>query len=181
MEIKIITPRLVLKPILSKEAKEIHDLLSLPETDAYNALGIPKNLTSTKALIKAWLADHKELRVTSYTFSVRISESNKFVGLFGIKVGSEKYQKAEIWYKLHKDYWGQGYATEACKSIIDYCFLHLDLHRIEAGAAIGNVASLRVLEKLGMQLEGVKRQILPLKTGWSDSVEYALLRDEYYL
>lgn len=180
MEIKIVTPRLRIQPILVKEATEIHGLLSLSETDEYNALGIPKNITATKALVKEWMSNHKNPRITSYTLSIRLSDSSDFIGLFGITVSSEKYQKAEIWYKLHKDRWGQGYATEACKSVIDYCFLHLDVHRIEAGAATGNAASHRVLTKIGMQQEGIKRQILPLKTGWSDSIEYGLLRDEYY-
>jgi len=179
MEIK--TSRLTIKPILAKEAAEIHELLSLPETDAYNALGIPKNLTATKAHIKGWINDHKAERITNYTLAIREKEDNQFIGLFGIKLGPKKYQKGEIWYKLHKDYWSQGYATEASKSVIDFCFLKLDLHRIEAGAAIGNVASHKVLAKTGMKQEGIKRQLLPLKTGWSDTVEYGLLRDEYYL
>lgn len=180
MEIKIITNRLVVQPILSKEAAEIHKLLSLPETDEYNALGIPKNLTATKAHIKEWIVDLKHDNVTNYTLSIRHAENNAFVGLFGIKVGSEKYQKAEIWYKLHKDHWGQGYATEVSKSALDFCFLKLNVHRIEAGAAINNIGSHRVLTKIGMQQEGIKRQVLPLKSGWSDSIEYGLLRDEYY-
>ena len=96
MEIKIVTPRLVIQPILSKEATEIHGLLSLPETDEYNALGIPKNITATKALVKEWMSNHKQPRVTSYTLSIRLSDSSEFVGLFGITVSSAKYSQGVL-------------------------------------------------------------------------------------
>ena len=69
----------------------------------------------------------------------------------------------------------KGYATEALKEILRFGFDQLNLHRIEAGCAVENVASIKVLEKAGMQREGRKRQVLPLKSGWSDNFEYAIL------
>ncbi|GEM_PF-4253200 len=57
----------------------------------------------------------------------------------------------------------------------------ITMHRIEASCAVGNSGSIRVIEKSGMLLEGRKRQILPLKSGWSDNFNYAILASDLEL
>jgi ribosomal-protein-alanine N-acetyltransferase len=55
----------------------------------------------------------------------------------------------------------------------------LKLHRIEAGCAVGNFASIRVLEKVGMTNEGRKREILPIRGKWIDNYFYSILENEF--
>ena len=78
--------------------------------------------------------------------------------MFGLKLGSKKYKNAEVWYKIHPDFWRQGYATESLRAVIEYGFETLKLHRIEAGCAVNNLGSITVLEKAGMTREGRGRQ-----------------------
>jgi len=88
----------------------------------------------------------------------------------------------EAMHQLHSipaDFWNKGYATEAVKAILRFGFHDLKLHRIDAGCAIENLGSIKVLEKVGMKREGHRRKILPLKKGWSDNYEYAILEEEY--
>ena len=54
----------------------------------------------------------------------------------------------------------------------------LRLHRIETGCAVGNIGSIRVLEKAGMVREGRLRQVLPLRSGWSDNFKYSILETD---
>jgi len=54
---------------------------------------------------------------------------------------------------------------------LDFGFNTLKLHRIEAGCAVNNLGSIKVLEKVGMLYEGRERKTLPLKSGWSDNFE----------
>ena len=98
--------------------------------------------------------------------------------MFGLNLASQKFKSGEIWYKLHPNYWGKGYATEALNRALDFGFDELKLHRIQAGCAVENIGSIRVLEKVGMTREGHKRKILPLKSGWSDNYHYALLETD---
>jgi RimJ/RimL family protein N-acetyltransferase len=63
-------------------------------------------------------------------------------------------------------------------AIIDFSFNMLNLHRIQAGCAVDNIGSIKVLEKVGMIREGRGRQILPLKSGWSDNFEYSILETD---
>lgn len=168
--------RLALKPIHFSDLEAIHQLHSLPETDEFNTLGIPENIEQTQAIIENWIAENQKEKNQVFTFSVNFQ--NQFIGLIALNLGKEKYNNAEIWYKLHVDFWNKGFATEALKTIIDFGFNELHLHRIGAGCAVENLGSIRVLEKVGMALEGRKRQNLPLKTGWSDNFEYAILSSD---
>ncbi len=81
----------------------------------------------------------------------------------------------KCWFKLHPNYWNKGYATESLNGIIQFGFENLKLHRIEAGCAIENKGSIKVLEKVGMTREAHTRKLLPLKSGWSDHYGYAIL------
>lgn len=104
--------------------------------------------------------------------------SKNFIGLFGFKLSHNKYRRGEVWYKIHIAHWNKGYATEVLAAIIDFWFEKLNLHRIEAGCAVNNVGSIRLLEKVGMKREGRGRKVLPLKSGWSDNYEYAILETD---
>ena len=171
----ITTKRLELRPIEFRDLDMIHALHSLPETDEFNTLGIPDNIETTRSIIEPWIADNKSIEVRNYTMAIELKSEMEFIGLFGLKLDHQKYNRAEVWYKVHPDYWNQGYATEALKAVLQFGFDTLGVHRIEAGCAVDNIGSVKVLEKAGMTREGRGRKILPLKSGWSDNFQYSIL------
>jgi ribosomal-protein-alanine N-acetyltransferase len=155
--------------------ESIHKLHSLLDIDEFNALGIPKSIDVTMNVIKPWIAELVKEVIGQYTFAIQLTGTNQFVGLIALVLSNAKYNKAEVWYKLDSGYWGKGLATDALNLILQFGFQELKLHRIESGCAMNNVGSAKVMEKAGFQLEGVKRQVLPLKSGWSDAFSYAIL------
>lgn len=157
----------------------VHELHSLPETDRFNTLGIPENTDQTKAVIESWIMAAKAELSPAFIYSIRLKDSNTFIGLIALQCGNPKFRTAEVWYKLHVNHCRKGYATEALTRIIDFGFHQLQLHRIEAGCAVANAGSFRVLEKAGMLKESRKRKVLPLKSGWSDNFEYAMLAEDW--
>nr|WP_299069935.1 GNAT family N-acetyltransferase [uncultured Allomuricauda sp.] len=175
---EISTDRLNLRLIELSDLDSIHNLHSLPETDEFNALGIPKNIEETKSIIEPWIVENQLPKIKNYTFAIDIKSNGKFIGLFGLKLGNKKYKGAEIWYKIHSDHWKKGYATESLNAVIKFGFEALKLHRIEAGCAVNNIGSIKVLEKAGMIREGRGRLILPLKSGWSDNFKYSILETD---
>jgi hypothetical protein len=79
--------------------------ISQPETDRFNTLGIPENLEASK--INATSHSRKSTRVSfNYIFVIEELESGSFIGILGLKLGSAKYNNAEIWYKLNL-YWAR--------------------------------------------------------------------------
>jgi ribosomal-protein-serine acetyltransferase len=85
----------------------------------------------------------------------------------------------EIGYWLAKSYEGRGIITRACERFFDMAFDELGLHRMELQAAAGNARSRAVAGRLGMQWEGVARDGIRVAEGYLDSVEYAILEDEW--
>jgi RimJ/RimL family protein N-acetyltransferase len=73
----------------------------------------------------------------------------------GCGVGVLSGTDPEIGYWLGVPYWGNGYATEVARAVIDHAFTNLGYERLEAGARVSNPASRRVLEKCGFQWTGV--------------------------
>ena len=175
MEPNLMTSRLNLMLISISDHDKIHELHSLPETDRFNTLGIPKNSSETQKIVEEWIIKNNNGKQTNFTFKVELITEKAFIGLIALNLGNPKYKTAEVWYKFHPDYWNKGYATESLHKIIEFGFDNLNLHRIEAGCAVDNIGSIRTLEKAGMTREGGKRKVLPLKNGWSDNFEYAIL------
>lgn len=180
MKTQLRSERLTFTLIAPSDLEDIHELHSLPETDEFNTLGIPESIEQTKAILESWIADSRHELTPAYTFSIRSRETDAFIGLVALKCGKPKFCIGEIWYKLHLQHWRKGFATEAVNKILSFGFQEMGLHRIEAGCAVANTASAMVLEKVGMLKEGRKRKVLPLKSGWSDNYEYAILEEDWF-
>lgn len=93
-------------------------------------------------------------------------------------LSQDKFRLGEIYYKLRPLFWGRGYATEVAKTLIKAGFEDFELHKVEAGVATENKASIRVLEKAGMIREGLRRKILPIRGEWMDNYHYAIVEDD---
>ena len=175
MNIILHTKRLILRPITKEDLTFVHQLHSLDEVDQFNTLGIPESIEDTRLHVNQLIEKNNSENPQSYTFVMETIEDKHFVGLIAINLGKAKYKNAEVWFKLHPNFWSKGFATEALNQIITFGFNELNLHRIEAGCAIDNIGSIKVLEKVGMIREAHTRQLLPLKSGWSDNYGYAIL------
>jgi ribosomal-protein-alanine N-acetyltransferase len=79
----------------------------------------------------------------------------------------------ELGYCLSNQYWGRGIIVEAANAMIDAAVRTLDIHRIEAECEIDNFKSERVMQKLGMEQEGVMRKRLPVHGVYCDAKLYA--------
>jgi [ribosomal protein S5]-alanine N-acetyltransferase len=88
-------------------------------------------------------------------------------------------QRAELGYWLGADAWGQGYATEAADALVDFGFRELQLRRIYAQVLEGNQASCRVLEKVGMLSEGIRRSHVRRGKRLHDVSLFGVLRQEW--
>jgi RimJ/RimL family protein N-acetyltransferase len=176
---ELTTKRLLLREVLISDIEHIHVLNSIPEVDKYNTLGLPKNMEETEALIMSLIIAQQEIPRTRYIWLIE-DESKIFLGLIGMNLGKLKYFSGEVWYKLFPNQWGKGYATEALQSVLHFCFNDLKLHRIIAGCAIENKASMNVLQKVGFIKEAHHRKILPIRGNWVDNYEFAMLEEDYF-
>ena len=114
-----------------------------------------------------------------FQFAITLSDSRQLIGSVGIRRKPENEWEADIGYELAAEHWGNGYAVEAARAMLDFGFRELKLHRISAGCVAENTASVRVLERLEFKLEGHLRESTYFKGRWWDARLYALLEDEW--
>lgn len=88
-------------------------------------------------------------------------------------------RRAEVGYALTRPAWGQGYVNEAMRALLRYGFEQLELNRVEADVDPRNTASMRVLQRLGFQQEGLLRERWIVGGEVSDSAMFGLLRSEW--
>lgn len=114
---------------------------------------------------------------TRFQLAVTLRATGELIGNCGIRRDSPMSHEAEIGYEIAPDQWGRGYASEAVAAIVGFGIETLRVHRITAWLVADNVASARVLEKNGFQLEGRLRDKEMYKGRYWDVLMYARLVD----
>ncbi|MGA8245461.1 MAG: GNAT family protein [Nocardioides sp.] len=102
-----------------------------------------------------------------------------FIGWCGLSRWNSDHRSASLGYCLDEAAWGHGYATEAARALLHWAFDTLDLNRVQAEADTRNLASARVLEKIGFVREGTLREDCVVNGKVSDSWVFGLLRREW--
>ena len=160
------------------DAKDLAAALSNKKVQDNLRDGLPYPYTEQdgKEFISAMLsADENE------TFAFAIMVDDKVVGSIGIfRQGNIHSQTAELGYYIAEEYWDKGIMTEAVKQICEYVFGDSDIIRIYAEPFAYNIASCRVLEKVGFQYEGTLRSNAVKNGKVIDMKMYSLIKEEYY-
>jgi RimJ/RimL family protein N-acetyltransferase len=172
------TVRLVLRDFEEMDWRSVHEYASDEEVVRYMPWG-PNTVEDSKNFTKASIRSQQQEPRRNYSLAVVLKSQNRLIGGCGIYVSNPDEREGYIGYILNRNYWGQGYATEAAKALIEFGFEHLKLHRIYATCDPTNKASARVLEKAGMQLEGHIREYRWVKGKWRDSLQYAIIDREW--
>ena len=158
------------------DAKDLAVALSNKKVQDNLRDGLPYPYTEQdgKEFISAMLsADESE------TFAFAITVDNMVIGSIGIfRQGNIHRQIAELGYYIAEEYWGKGIMTEAVKQICEYVFANSDIIRIYAEPFAYNIASCRVLEKVGFQYEGTLRSNAVKNGRVIDMEMYSLLKAE---
>ena len=112
-------------------------------------------------------------------FAIETQADSAFIGWCTMFRWNPRYRSLGIGYCFVESAWGRGYATEATRAMLQWAFDTLDLNRVDADLDTRNGASAKVLEKLGFQREGLKREDCIVSGEVSDSWIYGLLRRDW--
>ncbi|WP_028568862.1 GNAT family N-acetyltransferase [Salinispora tropica] len=102
-----------------------------------------------------------------------LSAPAALIGAVELRVTAAAHRRGEFGYVLARSAWGQGYATEAAATVLTYAFEQAGLHRVAATCDPANVASRRVLEKIGMKYEGHLHDYLHIRGEMHDRLLFA--------
>ena len=172
----LVTDRLVIRPVKRQDAKDIFAYAADPDVARYVLWEPHRSVADTKRYIRYIRALYR--RGLPASWAVTLRESGRVIGTIGLMWYSESNSAAEVGYSFSKSFWNRGYATEALRAVTDSVFTSLPVNRLEAQHDIRNPASGRVMEKCGMQKEGILRQRIRNKGEFIDTVLYSLLRSD---
>lgn len=171
------TSHLMLRSITSDDVPDIFAYASDPEVTRYLRWGPHQTLSQTESYVRGVLQAYAEDR--DGPWGIVDKATNRLVGHIHLMNLSAQHHKAEIGFVLAQFCWNNGLATEALLCVLAYVFGTLGLHRVEGFSLVDNVAAMRVMEKAGMQREGVLRDYLFQKGEFRDFAVYAILQHEF--
>ena len=174
------TERLVLRPFSEDDLGVVYAMHS----DAavvrflYNE---PRSLDESRTLLRRKIADSSlDAEGAWLSAAVVLRETGELVGDLALCWASEQHRTGELGFVFAPAHQGRGYATEASRALLDFAFETMGLHRVVGRAEARNLASARVLEKLGMRLEARLIENEWVKGEWQSEVVYAILDREWH-
>jgi [ribosomal protein S5]-alanine N-acetyltransferase len=137
----------------------------------------PNTEEQTRAFVAAAVEAWSHVPQKRFAYVARIE--GDVVGMGELHVRSFEQRQGEITYVAHPRVWGHGVGTAIGRELLSHGFEQLELHRIFATCDPRNLASARVLAKLGMTREGRHRHTALIRDGWRDSEMFSILECEW--
>ena len=169
------TERLVLRPFEETDAEGLHAYLGDEEVVLYEPYGA---MTMEECRLEA------ARRASDEAFWAVCLADGTLIGNLYLS-GADEFGTREIGYVFARACWHKGYATEAARRLMAYAFERLATRRIIALCDTRNAASFALMERLGMRREGEFKKNVGFKTDahgntiWTDSYQYAILKEEF--
>lgn len=174
---QIPTERMLLRRIRVDDADDIFAYASDASVTATLIWDTHLSIDDSLAYIESVVATYEA--GAGAMWGIEHQEQRRLIGTVGFNSVREAGYVGVVGYALARPYWGQGLMTEALRHVIDFGFRHMGLWRIEATCRSDNIGSYRVLEKGGMQLEGVLRDARYVKGRLETIRLYSILRRDY--
>ena len=150
------TPRLTLREFTIEDAQPMWELQRDPRMSQYTADGGVQTAEEIERILREVVCEDYR-RFGFGRWAVIHREHDQLIGFSGLKFLSER-DEVDIGYRFGPEYWGQGLATEAGLAVMDFGWNVLQLSRIVGMVLAENTASVRVLEKLGLEFQGQEQE-----------------------
>jgi RimJ/RimL family protein N-acetyltransferase len=166
------TERLVLRRLRADEAGTVAEYKNDPEVARYQDWDLPYPVEDIAAKIAAYI--HRPWPCHGSGLNVAIEHDGELIGDFGVGWDDEGIE-AEIGYTLRSEHQGEGFATEALAAVVDRLFLE-GVERVTTSLDPENVASIRVLEKVGFRQKTSSR--VEIRGEWVDDDVHVISRED---
>jgi RimJ/RimL family protein N-acetyltransferase len=176
-DLRLETARLQLRPFRHADAADLFTIYSHPEVYRHVPIGGWTHIDEAHQRIAR---DVNMMASGDYVrLAVERSDDERVIGEVLLFNFARESRRAEMGYALARDAWGRGYVSEALIPLINLAFGRLELRRLEAEIDPRNLASAKVLERLGFRQEGMLRSRWIVRGETSDSGLYGLLDSDW--
>ncbi len=173
------TPRLRLRTFQDADLDAFIAYRSDPEVARYQGWTAPYSRIQGQAFIAEMKQKPLTIPGAWYQLALVSKADSTLIGDCAFHILADDARQAEIGFTLSRSFQGQGFATEAVTRLLDYLFGDLQFHRVTAICAVENLASARLLERIGMRREGRFVENIWFKDRWGSEYLYAVLRREW--
>ncbi len=176
----LFSERLVIEPLEGNRTQRFYRaVLTSRECLAPWLPWVPQKVTleSCKRYVEACEFDWD--RGTALRFALRYRNQPDLIGVVSLESILKAHRSCDLGYWLHPAHQGQGLMTEAAGRVVNYAFAQMHLHRIRCSAAVENLPSRRVAERLQFQEEGKARDAEMVLGRWLDHIVYGRLAHDF--
>ncbi len=171
------TERLILREIIPADTDSIFTIRGDYEVTKYNSGAAYTEREQAENLIAGMQEEYQ--MESSVRWGITLKEVDCVIGMVGFNYWNRTDNRGSIGFDLAQAYWRQGIMREALRSILNFGFINMGLHRIEADASIYNEASIGLLNSIGFQQEGIQREQYYEDGTYHDLVLLALLEMDW--
>jgi RimJ/RimL family protein N-acetyltransferase len=175
LPLPIETSRLRLRPFAPGDVAAYHAVRARAEVHRW-LYSEPPTEAEAREAIERRIARAPE---TGVALVAELAATGAFAGDVTLTLGAPEHRQAELGFLFDPEHQGRGYATEAAAAVVALAFDVYDLHRVYGRLEARNLASARVLEKLGMRREAHLVENEWVKGEWQSELVYALLAREW--
>ena len=168
------TERLTLRPLATGDEAALFAIFSDPAVVRYWSRSAWTDIAQADEMIAAALRDYAE--GSGLRYGIVATATGELVGVASLFAFNRDNRRCELGYVLGSRHWGRGYVSEALVPVLEHAFAALDMNRIEADIDPQNLASGRVLEKLGFRQEGFMPERWFVHGEFADTAFYGLLK-----
>lgn len=171
------TQRLILRDLRLSDSSSIFRYAKNPNVCRYTLWEAHQSEEISREYLINYVFPYYSQKVPE-PFAITLKDSpDKVIGTVGCFWISKAARSMELAYAISEEYWGQGIVPEAARAVMDFCFKAYQLNRIQARCKVENIASARVMEKIGMKFEGtLKASVFHREKLW-DMHYYAILKE----
>ncbi len=179
MALVLETERLVLRPFQDSDLASFVEYRCDPAVARYQGWDAPYTLAQAQAFVHEMKTKQPRIPGEWYQLAIELKASGQMIGDCAFHLLAEDARQAEIAFTLSRSNHGKGYASEAVRCLLDYLFGELDLHRVRAICDAENLASAKLLERIGMRREAHLIENIWFKGKWGSEFVYAILEQEW--
>ena len=167
--------RLILRQFQLRDNADMFQWASNPDVVKFLSYEPHKTIEETNAILTSWVKSYNEMS----TYNWAIEFQGVVIGNISVVDKDDECFTCHLGWQIDKPYWNKGIMTEAAKAVVDYLFDQVHYDRITSGCDTRNIGSSRVMQKIGMTLEGTFRRCCYQKDGSiGDKFYYAILESD---
>ena len=174
--VEIKTERLLLRKFRPEDYEDVYVYARNPEVVRFMSYQPHQNIETSRRIVNFWVESYEK----RHTYHWAIDLNGKVIGNIEAMNVEEECFCCHFGWQLDVPYWNTGLMTEAARAVVDFLFGTVSFDRISSGCDTRNAGSYRVMEKIGMQREGLLRRYIYQKDGSiGDKYIYAIIKSDW--